>query len=143
MKATKLDDNSLWFGLTSTFLIESKKQIENGKTVSIKFDLQKSSLQPPPINLTNVFLVSNSTGIAPFRAFLQQKDCDLKCGKESKFGKITLLFGCRNREIDYIFADELEDFCSRNTLTALFEAFSREEVKSLGQKSIRSGCSCS
>ena len=91
-------------------------------------ELQKSTLQPPINPETPVFMVANSTGIAPFRAFLQERDLDLKNGSISRFGKSVLLFGCRHRDHDYLFSDEFEDQCSRNVLTAIFEAFSRDEV---------------
>jgi len=163
MKADKLEDSMLWFGLASTFLLESREKIREGGErsgsqkdgaikkkdhsskpqrrlgISIRFEFQKSTIPAPSTPNTNIFMVANSTGIAPFRAFLQEKEILQAMGAPTPFGKATLLFGCRHRDTDYIFADELEDYCSRNVLTALFEAFSREEVTSKGEKSIRPG----
>lgn len=129
MKADKLDDQRHWFGLASTFLLETQSVLKEGKRVRVRFELQRSTLQPPAVPNSPVFMIANSSGIAPFRAFLQEKDMIAADKKlESPFGKMTLLFGCRNRETDYLFAQELEDFCSRDVLTALFEAFSRDEA---------------
>lgn len=129
MKADKLDDQRHWFGLASTFLLETQELIKKGVDTHVRFELQRSTLQPPSLPNTPVFMVANSSGIAPFRAFLQEKDAIVAANQiESPFGKMTLLFGCRNRETDYLFAQELEDYCSRDILTALFEAFSRDEV---------------
>lgn len=151
MKADKLDDGQLWFGLASAFLLEARDKLLAGAEkgtgnkdlgskkppgsrskarfgTSLRFEFQRSTIPAPATPNTNVFMVANSTGIAPFRAFLQEKEILQARGAPSPFGKTTLLFGCRHRETDYIFADELEEFCSRNILTALFEAFSREEA---------------
>ena len=73
-------------------------------------------------------MVANSTGIAPFRAFLLNKQAEVQHNIASKFGKMTLLFGCRHRDEDHIFNEELDELGSQNILTALFEAFSRDEV---------------
>lgn len=44
-------------------------------------------------------------------------------------GKLILYFGCRNREEDYIYGDEIFDQNSCGVYTAVFEAFSREDPK--------------
>ena len=84
-------------------------------------------------------MISNSTGVAPFRAFLQHKSIETKTIGSSCFGKTTLIFGCRNKEDDYIFWDEMENFVADGTLTAIFEAYSRDEVRSKEQKGLRPG----
>lgn len=42
---------------------------------------------------------------------------------------MILYFGCRNREEDYIYGDEIFDQNSCGVYTAVFEAFSREDPK--------------
>ena len=88
--------------------IISLLKLETGKKIKVKFEFQKSSLQQPENPNTNVFMIANSTGIAPFRAFLHQKQWELKNENNSHFGKTVLLFGCRHRNTDYIFEDEME-----------------------------------
>lgn len=51
-------------------------------------------------------------------------------GIPTNLGKLTLFFGCRNREEDYIYSEEVFDQNSSGVYTAVFEAFSREDVKS-------------
>ena len=41
-------------------------------------------------------------------------------------GEIDLFFGCRHRDHDYLYKEELREFQSRGILTNLFTAFSRE-----------------
>lgn len=112
-----------WFGLASEYFKElSTGKIPNRQT---KAFLQESAFSVPSLSGKPIIMIANATGIAPFRAFLQHKE---ELGKSSNFDKMTLVFGCRKREEDYIFASELEDMVAKGTLTALFEAFSRDEV---------------
>jgi len=41
-------------------------------------------------------------------------------------GDFTLFFGCRHKEGDYIFREELEGYKNRNVLNKLYTAFSRD-----------------
>lgn len=52
----------------------------------------------------------------------------MKNNTDSKFGKCILIFGCRKRNEDYIYKDEIMDLNSTGVYTATFEAFSREDV---------------
>ena len=73
-------------------------------------------------------MICNSSGIAPFRAFLQHQHHHLP-KDTSPFNKMILFFGARHRSVDYIFQDEIEHLASECTLTAVFEAFSRDDTK--------------
>lgn len=76
-------------------------------------------------------MICNSSGIAPFRGFLQHQHEHLRSGAASlaPFGKMILFFGARHRSVDYIFQDEIEALASECTLTAVFEAFSRDDTQ--------------
>lgn len=73
-----------------------------------------------PEPTTPIIMVGPGTGIAPFRAFLQERSC------ETDRGKAWLFFGERNREFDFLYHDELEDYLVNGTLTRLDTAFSRD-----------------
>ena len=73
-------------------------------------------------------MICNSTGLAPFRAFWQHRSHTPKQDLLPK--RSILFFGCRRREEDYIFEDEIEDMVCKEHLSAIFEAFSRmDDVK--------------
>jgi sulfite reductase alpha subunit-like flavoprotein len=76
-------------------------------------------------------MICNSSGIAPFRAFLQHQHHHIESQNQdpSPFNKMILFFGARHRSIDYIFKDEIEFLASECTLTAVFEAFSRDDTQ--------------
>uniref|UniRef100_A0A8P4KJ75 Methionine synthase reductase n=1 Tax=Dicentrarchus labrax TaxID=13489 RepID=A0A8P4KJ75_DICLA len=56
-----------------------------------------------------------ANGVAPFIGFLQQRQEN----PEATFGETWLFFGCRHRNQDYLFREELEDFESSGTLSHL------------------------
>ena len=69
-------------------------------------------------------MIGPGTGIAPMRALLQEREHQAKL--TSSKGQNILFFGCRHRDIDYIYRDELEAYQSSGTLSQLHVAFSRD-----------------
>ena len=84
-----------------------------------------------------VILVGNGTGIAPFRAFWQQRMFDInnKCPPKSaitgqrQWGDIRLFFGCRNPQHDDIYHDELQNAVENKALTRVSTGYSRDKKK--------------
>ena len=52
-------------------------------------------------------MVAAGTGIAPMRAFLQERAAIAKAQGTDKLGSAVLYFGCRHEEKDFIYRDEL------------------------------------
>lgn len=71
---------------------------------------------------TPVIMIGPGTGIAPFRAFLQER-----LASNAK-GRNWLFFGSRNRNQDFLYSDELQEFQRNGLLTRLDLAFSREQA---------------
>ena len=70
---------------------------------------------------TPIIMIGPGTGIAPFRAFLQERDAI-----EAK-GKSWLFFGNPHFTEDFLYQVELHDYLSRGILTHLNVAFSRDQ----------------
>ncbi|KAM9839294.1 methionine synthase reductase [Aulostomus maculatus] len=82
----------------------------------------------PPSNLAVPFImVGPGTGVAPFIGFLQQREQERQKNPEAEFGETWLFFGCRHRDRDYLFKEELEGFVSSGTLNHLKVCFSRDD----------------
>jgi sulfite reductase (NADPH) flavoprotein alpha-component len=65
-------------------------------------------------------MIGPGTGVAPFRAFLEER------AATSAKGKSWLFFGTRHAR-DVFYVDELRDMLSRGTLTHLDCAYSRDQ----------------
>jgi sulfite reductase (NADPH) flavoprotein alpha-component len=108
-------------GVCSTFLadrVEGEVRIPTFTQVSHGFRL--------PTNLdTPVIMVGPGTGIAPFRAFLEERQATAARGRN------WLFFGDQKRSTDFLYRDELETMFKNGTLTKLDLAFSRDQAEKI------------
>ena len=72
-----------------------------------------------------MIMVGPGTGIAPFRAFLEERR---EIGAR---GRNWLFFGDRRREQDFLYRDQLEAYHSEGLLTRLDTAFSRDQKEKI------------
>ena len=73
-----------------------------------------------------MILIGPGTGFAPFRGFIQDRDHHRSSGKS--IGEIIIFFGCRRRQSDFIYEQEILEYHRRGTISHLFLAFSRDQV---------------
>jgi NADPH-ferrihemoprotein reductase len=92
---------------------------------SLNILVKPSSFRLPTDPQTPIIMVGPGTGIAPMRAFLQERQHQ-KHELGFNVGKTVLFFGCRRRDEDFIYEQELLSYTQNGTLTNLFTAFSRE-----------------
>nr|XP_015210455.1 PREDICTED: methionine synthase reductase isoform X1 [Lepisosteus oculatus] len=71
-------------------------------------------------------MVGPGTGVAPFIGFLQHRDQQRREIPDGDFGETWLFFGCRHKDRDFLFREELERFVESGTLTHLKVCFSRD-----------------
>jgi sulfite reductase (NADPH) flavoprotein alpha-component len=70
-------------------------------------------------------MIGPGTGIAPFRAFLEER------AATGASGKNWIFFGEQRREFDFLYREELEGYLQRGVLTRLDTAFSRDQQHKL------------
>ena len=104
-------------GVCSTFLAD----LVGAETPVRTFFTPNKVFRVPDDNTLPMIMVGPGTGIAPFRAFLQERDYRKASGKN------WLFFGDRNAATDYIYRDELEAYQASGLLTRLDLAFSRDQ----------------
>src|SRR5205807_4123594 len=87
----------------------------------VKLFVQPSGFKPPPSSDTPMIMVGPGTGIAPFRAFLQERKVTGASGKN------WLFFGDQTRAGDFLYESELTTWQKDGLLTQLHLAFSRDQ----------------
>jgi sulfite reductase (NADPH) flavoprotein alpha-component len=104
-------------GLGSSFLCE---HLRPGRALSVF--VQPSHFRLPADPSAPMIMVGPGTGIAPFRAFLQEREA------AGSTGRNWLFFGNPRRESDFLYRDELEGLATRRVLTRMDLAFSRDQA---------------
>jgi sulfite reductase (NADPH) flavoprotein alpha-component len=108
-------------GVCSTFLADLTDE-----NTSIRcFFTPNKVFRVPDNNDLPIIMVGPGTGIAPFRAFLQERE--IRGAK----GKNWLFFGDRNAATDFIYRDELEVMQKEGLLNRLDLAFSRDQEEKI------------
>ncbi|KAJ3094136.1 hypothetical protein HDU97_008459, partial [Phlyctochytrium planicorne] len=90
-------------------------------TVSVK----PSVMKLPPSLAAPVIMSGLGTGMAPFRAFVEERAYQKSLGKH--VGPMVLYFGARHRSEEYLYGEELEAYHADGVLTHLRLAFSRDQ----------------
>ncbi len=108
-------------GVCSGFLADVANE---GDSVKCYFSANKNFAVPEDNNLAMI-MVGPGTGIAPFRAFLEERQA------RNAPGDNWLFFGDRNSETDYIYQDEIEQMQSSGLLTRTDLAFSRDQKEKI------------
>jgi sulfite reductase (NADPH) flavoprotein alpha-component len=108
-------------GVCSTYLADLV-----GEETDVRvFFTPNNNFRVPNDNSLPMIMVGPGTGIAPFRAFLQEREF------RKANGKNWLLFGDRNASTDFIYREEIEAMQSSGLLTRLDLAFSRDQEEKI------------
>ncbi|MUL80549.1 MULTISPECIES: sulfite reductase flavoprotein subunit alpha [unclassified Mycolicibacterium] len=100
-------------GVASTYLAE--------RTQTVRVHLRPNTHFRLPAGDVPIIMIGPGTGIAPFRAFLQDRQAAAAPGRS------WLFFGDRRRATDFLYGEELTGFAESGTLTRLDVAFSRDQ----------------
>ncbi|KAJ8376585.1 hypothetical protein SKAU_G00071650 [Synaphobranchus kaupii] len=73
-----------------------------------------------------LIMVGPGTGVAPFIGFLQHREKQRQETLDAVFGETWLFFGCRHKDREFLFREELEGFVEKGILTHLHVSFSRD-----------------
>ncbi len=114
-----MGEGRLHGGVCSTFLADRA-----GETAGIFLSPNKS-FRPPADDSAPMIMVGPGTGIAPFRAFLEERRA------RGAAGRNWLFFGDQHRASDFIYGDELGEMSRAGLLTRLDLAFSRDQAEKI------------
>jgi sulfite reductase (NADPH) flavoprotein alpha-component len=105
-------------GVCSTFLSD-RAQVG---TTPIPVFVSVSHFGPPEDRAKDCIMVGPGTGIAPFRAFMQERVATRATGRN------WLFFGDQKRGTDFLYEEEWQDYLAKKQLTRLDTAFSRDQL---------------
>ncbi len=109
--------NRLRKGVASTYLTELIRPRQRVRV----FVHPSHGFRLPSSGDTPIIMIGPGTGIAPFRAFLEERTA-LGCK-----GKNWIFFGDQRCDFDFLYREELEDYQRRGILTRMDTAFSRDQ----------------
>jgi len=105
-------------GVCSTFLAD---RAHVGSTPTPVF-VSHSHFGPPEDGAKDCIMVGPGTGIAPFRAFLQDRVASGATGRNWVF------FGDQKHATDFLYEEEWQAYLARGQLTRIDTAFSRDQL---------------
>jgi len=107
-------------GVCSNHLVDKAE----GSLIHASIKETKAGFRLPDDPATPVIMIGPGTGLAPFRAFLQERAARKAAG--AKLGPALLFFGCRHPDQDFLYRQELEAMAAEG-LVDLHVAFSRAD----------------
>ena len=108
-------------GVCSTFLAD---HVPEGASAGI-FMSPNKSFRVPEDDSVPMIMVGPGTGVAPFRAFLEERR------ERGASGANWLFFGDQHRASDFIYEDEISAMSASGLLTRLDLAFSRDQAEKI------------
>ncbi|MDF1826327.1 MAG: assimilatory sulfite reductase (NADPH) flavoprotein subunit [Verrucomicrobiales bacterium] len=108
-------------GVCSCYLAD---EVESGDKVRVFFHSNKN-FRLPENNEAPVIMVGPGTGIAPFRAFVEERSASEATGKS------WLFFGDQHFSYDFLYQLEWLDYLEDGDLTELTTAFSRDQKEKI------------
>ncbi len=104
-------------GVCSTFFADRAEGVQPGCFVH-----HNKAFRLPEDKSTDIIMVGPGTGIAPFRAFLEERQVSEATGRN------WLFFGDQHAATDYLYQEQIEQFQKDGVLNQLDLAFSRDQA---------------
>jgi sulfite reductase (NADPH) flavoprotein alpha-component len=109
------------FGLASGYLAHGQEL--NRDEIPVYIQPTKHFHMPPPD--AAMIMVGPGTGIAPFRAFLEEREID------GAKGKNWLFFGDQKKASDFLYEKQFAELQAKGILTKFDTAFSRDQAEKI------------
>lgn len=113
----------LRYGHASKYLSDLK--IGDELVVSVK----PSVMKLPPLSTQPIIMSGLGTGLAPFKAFIEEKIWQKQQGME--IGEIYLYMGSRHKKEEYLYGELWEAYKDAGVLTHIGAAFSRDQPQKI------------
>lgn len=118
-------------GLATNLLKETTTFLGQG-TCCLFAQTRRSKFKLPALASTPLLMVAAGTGIAPFRAFIEERLRLQSIGGNKPVGQMVIFFGCQSSETDYLYRDELLEMQRQlGDKLKIVTAFSRPHLDSV------------
>jgi sulfite reductase (NADPH) flavoprotein alpha-component len=111
------------FGQATRYL----NSLEVGAPVTVS--VKPSVMKLPPKTTAPIIMAGLGTGLAPFRAFVQERAYQKQQGHE--IGEVLLYMGSRHQREEYLYGEEWEAYQDAGIITLLGRAFSRDQPEKI------------
>jgi sulfite reductase (NADPH) flavoprotein alpha-component len=108
------------YGLATRYL--NRLRAGDPVTVSVK----PSVMKLPTLSTAPIIMAGLGTGLAPFRAFVQERAYQ-KTVLGQEIGSVLLYLGSRHRREEYLYGEEWEAYQAAGVVTLVGKAFSRDQ----------------
>jgi len=112
-------------GAASSFL---GKRLEQGGKVKV-FIEHNNNFRLPATAEAPVIMIGPGTGVAPFRAFMQEREAQADNGVE--LGKSWMFFGDQTFTQDFLYQVEWQNYLKSGVLSKMDVAFSRDQAEKI------------
>src|SRR6478736_3389562 len=112
-------NNEMGYGLCSNYLAELPTD------TSVDFYIHKNSEFKLPASDKDIIMIGPGTGIAPFRAFIEERNAT---GAD---GRNWLFYGDQHFESDFLYQTEIQNYLQIGALTQVDVAFSRDQAEKI------------
>uniref|UniRef100_A0A7S3BRL8 NADPH-dependent diflavin oxidoreductase 1 n=1 Tax=Haptolina ericina TaxID=156174 RepID=A0A7S3BRL8_9EUKA len=120
------------FGVCSTFLADLPANAAHDASASsevrVPVWIRRGCLTMPSDPEAQMLMVGLGTGVAPFRSFVQTRQC-MQPSAGCSPGHTVLYFGCRHKQEDFLYSNEWEVHLHDKDLQELHVAFSRDQER--------------
>ena len=113
-------------GLATNWLADAFP--EGGQETKMHACIHPSAVVLPSTHTTPMFMVALGTGIAPMRAFIEERAAAQRAGEEC--APMALFFGARNRQ-EYSYEEEFDAYQKEGVLEHIHLALSREQKEKI------------
>ena len=111
------------FGQATRYL----NQLPVGASVTVS--VKPSVMKLPPKTTQPIIMAGLGTGLAPFRAFVQERAWQRQQGHE--IGDVFLYMGSRHQREEYLYGEEWEAYQAAGVITLIGRAFSRDQPQKI------------
>jgi sulfite reductase (NADPH) flavoprotein alpha-component len=112
------------WGLATRYL--NRLKVGAAVTVSVK----PSVMKLPPKTTAPIIMAGLGTGLAPFRAFVQERAYQRDVLKQ-EIGSVLLYLGSRHQREEYLYGEEWEAYQAAGIVTLIGKAFSRDQPQKI------------